>query len=250
MNIKVAWDAFINQLITHKGYIKVLTGLGNTLLIAVIGLAIGILIGTLLAITKVNLKNTWHSKLFSRLTDGYVALFRGTPIVVQLLIMYYVLLPLLDMIIGDSIKINEEVFQFSKIPAVAVAIVAFGLNSAAYVCEIMRSGILSVDIGQTEAGRALGLSSSRTMCSIVLPQAIKNILPTLGNEFIALVKETSVVSFITVVDLTKAFERIGNANYEYIIPYLVLALCYLVIVFIFTILVRLLERRLRASEKR
>ncbi len=250
MNIKVAWDAFINQLITHKGYIKVLTGLGNTLLIAVIGLAIGILIGTLLAITKVNLKNTWNSKLFSRLTDGYVALFRGTPIVVQLLIMYYVLLPLLDMIIGDSIKINEEVFQFSKIPAVAVAIVAFGLNSAAYVCEIMRSGILSVDIGQTEAGRALGLSSSRTMCSIVLPQAIKNILPTLGNEFIALVKETSVVSFITVVDLTKAFERIGNANYEYIIPYLVLALCYLVIVFIFTILVRLLERRLRASEKR
>ena len=250
MNIKVAWDAFINQLITHKGYIKVLTGLGNTLLIAVIGLAIGILIGTLLAITKVNLKNTWHSKLFSRLTDGYVALFRGTPIVVQLLIMYYVLLPLLDMIIGDSIKINEEVFQFSKIPAVAVAIVAFGLNSAAYGCEIMRSGILSVDIGQTEAGRALGLSSSRTMCSIVLPQAIKNILPTLGNEFIALVKETSVVSFITVVDLTKAFERIGNANYEYIIPYLVLALCYLVIVFIFTILVRLLERRLRASEKR
>lgn len=250
MNIKVAWDAFINRLITHKGYIKVLTGLGNTLLIAVIGLAIGILIGTLLAITKVNLKNTWHSKLFSRLTDGYVALFRGTPIVVQLLIMYYVLLPLLDMIIGDSIKINEEVFQFSKIPAVAVAIVAFGLNSAAYVCEIMRSGILSVDIGQTEAGRALGLSSSRTMCSIVLPQAIKNILPTLGNEFIALVKETSVVSFITVVDLTKAFERIGNANYEYIIPYLVLALCYLVIVFIFTILVRLLERRLRASEKR
>ena len=250
MNIKVAWDAFINQLITHKGYIKVLTGLGNTLLIAVIGLAIGILIGTLLAITKVNLKNTWHSKLFSRLTDGYVALFRGTPIVVQLLIMYYVLPPLLDMIIGDSIKINEEVFQFSKIPAVAVAIVAFGLNSAAYVCEIMRSGILSVDIGQTEAGRALGLSSSRTMCSIVLPQAIKNILPTLGNEFIALVKETSVVSFITVVDLTKAFERIGNANYEYIIPYLVLALCYLVIVFIFTILVRLLERRLRASEKR
>ena len=88
MNIKVAWDAFINQLITHKGYIKVLTGLGNTLLIAVIGLAIGILIGTLLAITKVNLKNTWNSKLFSRLTDGYVALFRGTPIVVQLLIMY------------------------------------------------------------------------------------------------------------------------------------------------------------------
>ena len=251
MNIKVAWDAFINQLITHKGYIKVLTGLGNTLLIAVIGLAIGILIGTLLAITKVNLKNTWNSKLFSRLTDGYVALFRGTPIVVQLLIMYYVLLPLLDMIIGDSIKINEEVFQFSKIPAVAVAIVAFGLNSAAYVCEIMRSGILSVDIGQTEAGRALGLSSSRTMCSIVLPQAIKNILPTLGNEFIALVKETSVVSFITVVDLTKAFERIGNANYEYIntLP-CIWRFAYLVIVFIFTILVRLLERRLRASEKR
>ena len=151
MNIKVMWDAFINQFITHKGYIKVLTGLGNTLLIAVIGLAIGILIGTLLAITKVAPQKTWHAKLFSKLTDGYLALFRGTPIVVQLLIMYYVLLPLLDLLIGDSIKINGEVFQFSKISAVIVAIVAFGLNSAAYVCEIMTSGILSVDIGQTEA---------------------------------------------------------------------------------------------------
>ncbi|MDE7215964.1 MAG: amino acid ABC transporter permease [Clostridia bacterium] len=235
MDIKAAWDGFINQMITNKGYTRVLTGLGNTLLIAVVGLAIGIFIGTLLAITKVVPQDKCPAKMFSKLTDIYVALFRGTPMVVQLLIMYYVLFPLIGL--GD-------------LSSVAVAIIAFGMNSGAYVCEIMRSGILSVDSGQTEAGRALGLNSSRTMMSIVLPQAVKNILPTLGNELISLIKETSVVSFIAVIDLTNAFRTIATGSYEYIIPYIVLALCYLVIVFIFTILIRLLERRLRASEKR
>lgn len=236
MNIKTAWDGFIEQLITNEGYKRVLEGLQNTLLIAVFGLAIGIFIGTLLAITKVVPQKKWHARLFSRMTDIYVALFRGTPIVVQLLVLYYALLPLMGL---------GNVFS-----AVVVAIAAFGMNSGAYVSEIMRSGILSVDHGQMEAGRALGLGYCKTMSNIVLPQAVKNILPTIGNEFISLVKETSIVSFITVVDLTKAFNNLSAGNYEYVIPYLVLALCYLVIVFFITIGIRLLERRLRVSEKR
>ncbi|MDE5990338.1 MAG: amino acid ABC transporter permease [Clostridia bacterium] len=234
MDIKVAWSGFVEQLITYGGWKKVVEGLGNTLLIAVVGLAIGIFIGTLLAVTKVVPQKKWHARTFSKLTDIYVGFFRGTPIVVQLLVMYYVILPLIG----------------KEVPAVIVAVIVFGMNSGAYICEIMRSGIMSVDIGQMEAGRALGLNYCRTMTSIIFPQAVKNILPTLGNEFIALVKETSVVSFITVLDLTNAFSQIGTGSYEYVIPYLVLALCYLVIVFIFTVLVRLLERRLRASEKR
>ena len=130
------------------------------------------------------------------------------------------------------------------------ATLAFGLNSAAYVAEIIRGGILSVDIGQTEAGRALGFSYGKTMIMIVLPQAIKNVVPTLGNEFIALLKETSVVSFIAVVDITKAFQNIANSTYEYMIPYIVLALVYLILVLAVTGIIKLIERRLRASDKR
>ncbi len=222
-------------MIDNKGYTRVLDGLKNTVIIAVIGLAIGIIIGTLLAVTKVVPQKKWYAKMFSRLTDIYVALFRGTPMVVQLLVMYFVLFPLIGL---------------GNLSSVIVAVIAFGMNSGAYVCEIMRSGILSVDHGQMEAGRALGLGYCRTMSSIVIPQAVKNILPTLGNEFISLIKETSVVSFIAVVDLTQAFRTVASGNYEYVIPYLVLALCYLLIVLIITICIRLLERRLRTSEKR
>ena len=126
----------------------------------------------------------------------------------------------------------------------------FGLNSGAYVSEIIRGGILSIDVGQTEAGRALGLNYRQTMIKIVLPQAIKNVIPTLGNEFIALLKETSVVSFIAVVDITKSFQNIANSTYEYIVPYIVLAIVYLVLVLAVTGLIKLIERRLRASDKR
>ena len=154
--------------------------------------------------------------------------------VVQLLIFYFILFPSL------GIKVDKLV----------VAIAAFGLNSGAYVSEIMRSGILSVDKGQMEAARSLGLGYTPSMVSVVLPQAVKNILPTLGNEFITLVKETSVVSFIAVVDLTKAFRSIGDATYEYVIPYLMLAAVYLVIVSLITLLVKAIERRMRKSERR
>lgn len=222
-------------MVNKNGYTRVLDGLKSTLIIAVVGLVIGIVIGTLLAVTKVIPQKKGYSKVFSKLTDIYVGLFRGTPMVVQLLIMYYVLCPLLGL---------------TSIPALVVAIIAFGMNSGAYVCEIMRSGILSVDKGQMEAGRALGMGYGKTMIKVIIPQAVKNILPTLGNEFISLVKETSVASFITVIDLTKSFQNIGAANYDYFIPYIVLALCYLVIVYIITIIVKLIERRMRASDRR
>lgn len=229
-----AWDIFYRQLVELEGYKNVLIGLKNTALIAVFGLLIGMVLGCLLATCQILPKTNWLIKLLSRVADVYTAIFRGTPMVVQLLLIHFVIFPAMGV----------------HISSVAEASIAFGLNSGAYVSEIMRGGILSVDIGQTEAGRALGLNYRQTMMKIVLPQAIKNVIPTLGNEFIALLKETSVVSFIAVVDLTKSFQNIANSTYEYIIPYIVLALVYFIVVFIVTQIVKLLERRLRASDRR
>lgn len=229
-----AWQIFYRQFFELEGYRNVLAGLKNTALIAVIGLLIGMVIGCLLATTKIIPQKNKFVGFLSGIASVYVAIFRGTPMVVQLLLIHFVILPAMGV----------------HLPLLMEAILAFGLNSAAYVSEIMRGGILSVDIGQTEAGRALGLTYGKTMTKIVLPQAIKNVVPTLGNEFIALLKETSVVSFITIVDLTKSFQNIANSTYEYIVPYIVLALIYLVLVLIVTGVIKLLERRLRASDKR
>ena len=222
------------QFITKDGYKTVLHGLFTTIEIAVLGLIIGIVLGTLLALVKVMPKGSIFAKILNVICDIYVGFFRGTPMVVQLLIGYYVLLPMLGIVVSD---------------AVVVAIVIFGLNSGAYVSEIMRAGILSVDGGQLEAGRAVGLPYWTAMLKIVIPQSIKNILPTLGNEFIVLIKETSVVSFIAVTDLTKAFRAIGDANYEYLIPYVMLALVYLVLVMLITVGIKIMERRFRRNER-
>jgi len=227
-------DIFYRQLVTLEGYRNVLIGLKNTALIAVFGLLIGMFLGCLLATCKILPKDNKLIKFLSGVVDVYIAIFRGTPMVVQLLLIHFVIFPAFGL----------------DIPAVFEAILAFGLNSAAYVSEIIRGGILSVDIGQTEAGRALGLNYGKTMIKIVLPQAIKNVVPTLGNEFIALLKETSVVSFIAVVDITKAFQNIANSTYEYMVPYITLALVYLVLVLAVTGIIKLVERRLRASDKR
>lgn len=227
-------EKFLEVFIQQNGYVKVIQGLQNTLLIAVSGLIIGIVIGTLIATVRVLPKY----KLFPRILNGvcslYVAFFRGTPMVVQLLVFYYVLLP----IIG---------WHFS---GVQVAMVVFGLNSGAYISEIMRSGIQSVDSGQMEAGRAVGMSFGASMAKIVIPQAVKNILPTLGNEFIALIKETSVVSFVGAADLYVAFNYMGTNNYEFMVPYLLMALIYIVIVMILSLLVKLMERSLKKSDRR
>ena len=227
-------DRFIEYFIEYKGYEKVLEGLQNTLLIAVLGLVIGILIGTVIAIVRVIPKYKVMPRILNGICGLYVGLFRGTPIVVQLLVFYYVLFPLLEI----------------NISSVNVSILVFGLNSGAYISEIMRSGILSVDHGQMEAGRAVGLGYWTTMLQIVIPQAVKNILPTLGNEFIALIKETSVVSFVGALDLYVAFSNIGSNSYEFMVPYLVMALIYIVLVLIISLGVKLMERSLRKSDRR
>lgn len=227
------WNKFWDQFYGNKGYLTVLDGLQNTLIIAVLGLCIGMIIGSIVAAIKVAATRSKVAKVFAAICDVYVALFRGTPIVVQLLIFYYILFPSLA----------------AKMGSLFVAVLTYGLNSGAYVAEIMRGGINSVDIGQTEAGRCVGLSFSATMFKIVFPQAVKNVLPTLGNELIALVKDTSVVGFIATTDLTQAFRSIATANYEFIVPYLMLALCYLLLVLIITLLIRLTERGLKRSDR-
>lgn len=226
-------EVFIEFFINHDGYKTVLLGLKNTAIIAICGLLIGIVIGTIIATIRVVPKNNAVIKVLDKISVFYVSLFRGTPIVVQLLVFYYVLLPLM------GININS----------VSVAIVVFGMNSGAYISEIMRAGILSVDPGQMEGGRSVGLSYGTTMMKIVIPQAIKNILPTLGNEFISLIKETSVVSFVGATDLYVAFNRIGSNSYEFMIPYLVMALIYIVLVVFISLLIRIMERSLRRSDK-
>jgi polar amino acid transport system permease protein len=228
------WQEFVKQFITLKGYQNVLKGLWATIQIAVIGLLIGIVIGILIAIVRVMPKYKLLPRILDKICGCYVEFFRGTPMVVQLLIGYWVLLPAL------GVEVNS---------GVSVAIIVFGLNSGAYVSEIMRGGINSVDIGQMEAGRAVGLTYGTTMLRVVVPQAIKNILPTLGNEFISLIKETSVVSFIAVTDLYKSFKQLGDPKYSYIVPYLMLALTYLIMVLLISWGIRALEKKLKKSEK-
>ncbi|WP_416863507.1 amino acid ABC transporter permease, partial [Helicobacter ganmani] len=228
-------EIFYNQLIVKGGYTLVVEGLFVTILLAVCGLMIGIFVGTMLAILITKEEKNTLEYLLVGIGKLYVGFFRGTPIVVQLLFIYFVILPL---------------FGLAGSSALLVAIVIFGLNSGAYVSEIIRGGILSVDSGQNEAARALGLNSKQSMRFIVFPQALKNALPNLGNEFITLLKETSVANYVTVHDLTYAFKTIGSASYEYMIPYFFLALCYLVLVMIASFVVKKYEGKLRKSDKR
>lgn len=233
-NFEQKINKFMEIFLEQNGYVKVIEGLQNTLMIAVVGLIVGILIGTLIATVRVLPKYKRLPRILNGICSFYVALFRGTPMVVQLLVFYYVLLPIM------GIRTSGEV----------VAMAVFGLNSGAYISEIMRSGIQSVDAGQLEAGRAVGLSFSVSMVKIVIPQAVKNILPTLGNEFISLIKETSIVSFVGAADLYVAFSYIGSNSYEFMVPYLVMALIYIVLVLIISLLVKLLERSLKKSDRR
>ena len=233
MNFMFKVEKFLDILINKGGYKEVLTGLQNTMIIAVMGLLIGIVIGTIIATIRVMPKYKSAVRAMDKFCSFYVGLFRGTPMVVQLLVFYYVMLPLMGV----------------KMSSVLVAITVFGLNSGAYISEIMRGGILSVDPGQMEGGRSVGLSYGTTMLKIVIPQAVKNILPTMGNEFIALVKETSVVSFVGAKDLYLAFQSIGSGTYEYMVPYLAMAIIYIVIVCLITLGIKIMERRLRKSDR-
>ena len=223
---------FYDIFIVSEGYMKMLKGLGNTLIITLAALVIGVLLGMVIAVIKVLPTKSIINRILKKVVNVYITIMRGTPVVVQLLLIYFAFLSPLH------------------VDALISAIIVFGLNSSAYVAEIIRSGIMSVDNGQMEAGRSLGLPYSVTMMKIILPQAIKNILPALGNELIVLIKETSIASFITVEDLTKKAREIAAAEYNVFVPYIVLAGIYLILVMIATFFVNKLERRMRRSDNR
>ncbi len=226
------FERIVRQYIDGGGFQLLLDGLGNTLIMAVAGFAIGVVLGTLLAVFKVVGRNNIFTRLLSGFASVYITVFRAIPLVVLLLLGYY------------------GIFGPMQIAPLPVGIVIMGINSSAYVAEIVRSGIQAVDKGQMEAGRSLGLSYIATMSRIILPQAIKNILPALGNELVTIIKETAVAGFITVFDMTKATRDIVSKYYDAFVPYLMLALAYLVVVLVATFLVNRFERRLRRSDSR
>ena len=223
-------EQIYNNFITENRWRYLTNGLKVTLEVTFFAVLIGILLGLLVAVVRSTYAKTGKMKIANFLCGIYITVIRGTPAVVQLLIIYFV------------------VFGSVKIDKVFVAIMAFGLNSGAYVAEIFRSGIMSIDNGQFEAGRSLGFSYGKTMLYIIMPQAFKNVLPALGNEFIVLLKETSVAGYIALEDLTKGGDIIRSRTFSAFFPLLTVALIYLIMVTIFTKLVGILERRLRNSD--
>ena len=223
-------NEFILNFIDDNRWRYITDGLKITLLVTVFAVLIGVVLGFLIAIVRTTHDKTGKLKILNAICKVYLTVIRGTPVVVQLMIIYF--------IIFGSVDISK----------VVVAIVAFGINSGAYVAEIFRSGIMSIDNGQFEAGRSLGFNYAQTMMYIVMPQAFKNVLPTLCNEFISLLKETSVSGYIALQDLTKGGDIIRSRTYDAFMPLIAVALIYLAMVMIFTKLVSLLERRLRNSD--
>lgn len=240
----MAW--FLDQLeqtfITENRWQYFVKGIGNTLKVTVFALILGVIIGVVIAVIRSaydsqRIRKSGPAHILLWILNGicklYLTIIRGTPSTVQLLIMWFI------------------VFQWARDEQmVMVASISFGINSGAYVAEIVRSGIMSIDLGQSEAGRSLGLNYGQTMGFIVIPQAVKNILPALGNELITLLKETSVCGFIGLMDLTKGAMIVQSRTFSPLIPYLSIAVIYLVLVLILTGLLNLLERRLRASDRR
>ena len=223
-------ERFTFNFIDSDRWIYIVDGLKVTLQITFFALLIGIVLGFLLAIIRSTYDKTGKMKFLNLIAQIYITVIRGTPVVVQLLIIYFV--------IFESINVSK----------VLAAVMAFGMNSAAYVAEIVRSGIMSIDNGQFEAGRSLGFNYFQTMIYIILPQAFKNILPALGNEFIVLLKETSVSGYIAIQDLTKGGDIIRSRTYDAMFPLITVAIIYLAMVMVFSKLVNMLERRLRNSD--
>lgn len=233
-------ENFVKTFITDNRWLQLLQGLGVTLLITVVAILIGVVLGFLLAAVRSTYDMTLQGRKCYKFTDYllkflnglcnfYITIIRGTPVVIQLMIMYFIIFS----------NWRSGVFP---------AMLSFGLNSAAYVAEIVRSGIMSIDRGQFEASRSLGFNYTSTMFHIILPQAIKNILPALGNEFIVLLKETSVAGYAAVQDLTYIGNLIRSRTYEAFFPLITVALVYLIIVLILSYLLKLLERSLRKSD--
>ncbi len=221
-----------NNLVYKDRYKMIFNGFLTTLEITSVALLIGITLGLVVSLIKISKSSSILFKFLKALANIYLTIIRGTPLVVQLFAIYYLIL--------SATGLNK----------IMIAMIAFGINSGAYVAEIIRSGILSVDAGQYEAGRSLGLNSFITMRKIVLPQAFKNVLPTLVNEFIQLVKETAVAGFIGITDLSRAGDIIRSQTYEPFVPLATVAVIYLAVVTLTTFLMSFMERRLRASDKR
>ena len=219
--------SFYQTVIYDNRYKFILEGLFHTIIIAFFAVIIGIAIGTLTALVRHFHEQTGKAKITSKLCKIYVDVVRGTPVVLQLMIIYYV------------------IFKSVDVSTTIVGILAFGINSGAYVSEIIRSGINSVPVGQTEAGYALGLKYHQIIRHVVLPQAIRNVLPALGNEFITLLKETSVGAYIGIIELTKASDIIASRTYDYFFPLLIIALIYLAMTIGLTKLVSKMERKLK-----
>lgn len=220
-------NTFHNCFIKEDRYKLLLGGIGVTLKVSLIAVALGVLIGFLIALCNLS-----HSRILKTIGGIYTDVIRGTPSVTQLMLIYFV------------------VFASVQIPKWIIAGIAFGINSGAYVSEIIRAGILSVDKGQTEAGRSLGLNSYQTMTRIVIPQAVKNIFPALCNEFIVLVKETAIVGYVGLVDIQKAGDFIKSATFEAFMPLFATAIIYYTIIKILTLVFKQLEIRMRKSEIR
>ena len=222
--------SFYQNFIEDDRWKYITDGLFNTLRITFFAVLIGIFLGFLIAVVRSTYDKTHKLGVLNALCKVYLTVIRGTPVLVQLLIIYFV--------VFGSVKIDKTL----------VAVIAFGINSGAYVAEIFRSGIMSIDNGQFEAGRSLGFNYPQTMFYIVMPQAFKNVLPALGNEFIGLLKETSVAGYIAIQDLTKGADIIRSRTYSAFMPLIAAALIYLVLVMVFTLFLQKLERRLRHSD--
>ena len=229
------WQDFVSKFtlnfIKEDRWKFILRGLGVTIEITIFALIIGIVIGLLVALVKTTYENTGKLKIANAITNVYLTIIRGTPVVVQLLIIYFV------------------VFSTIRVDKVVAAVLTFGINSGAYQAEIFRAGIQSIPRGQFEAGRSLGFSYRQTMITIIMPQAIKNILPTLANEFISLLKETSIAGYIALEDLTKAGDIIRSRTYSAFMPLIGVALIYLVLVLLLSTAAKALERRLKRGER-
>ncbi|MCQ2354121.1 MAG: amino acid ABC transporter permease [Clostridia bacterium] len=226
-----AWLSKLSETFIETGYYKLmLEGLRNTAVITLGALCIGVVIGTLIAVTKYFSEDVTALRPLSLLCDFYVTAIRGIPVVVLLLIFYFIIMKSAD--------------------GTVVGILTFGINSGAYMAELIRSGINAVDKGQEEAGRSLGMSKIQAMRVVIFPQAVRYILPAIGNEMIALLKETSVAGYVAVVDLTRAGNLVRNNTFDAVNSLLTVALTYLAIVVILTELLKLLERRLAKGDKR
>ncbi len=224
------FERFERAFLIQDRYILYLKGLGNTLLIALFAILLGVFLGIVIAMVNYIHNKTGKFKILSSITKVYITVIRGTPVVLQLFIMYFLIMASSD----NGILIGS---------------ITFGLNSAAYVAEIVRAGYESIDDGQMEAGRSLGLSTSKTMMYIITPQAVRNALPPLFNEFIALVKETAIVGYVGILDLGKVPGLIQSRTFDYLFPLLIAAAMYLVIVMILTVCLRKLEKYFSKSDR-